>query len=62
MKCCFEHLAENPEIVRLRYEIDPPVRLYLYQEHVIVYRTDRDGILIVSVLHQNMDWLSYLIS
>ncbi|MDA0661886.1 MAG: type II toxin-antitoxin system RelE/ParE family toxin [Proteobacteria bacterium] len=34
---------------------DPPVRLFRYGNHPIVYRAENDGILIVEILQKRMD-------
>ena len=48
-------LADNPLIARERDEYAPPVRIHPHGRHVIVYREEDGGILIVRVLHQSMD-------
>ena len=49
-------LAASPYIAPERGEFDPPVRLHPYEKHLIVYRIEKDGqILIIRVLHRNMD-------
>ena len=55
METQFRHLAENPDIAPKREEFDPPVRLFRYGNHLIVYRSENDGILIVRILHERMD-------
>ena len=52
----FERLADNPALGPLRYEIDPPVRVFRYQSHMIVYVEDIAGVLILRVRHQSEDW------
>lgn len=51
----FERLAENPLLAAERAEFEPPVRIHRYQKHLIVYRDEPGGILIVRVLHERMD-------
>lgn len=51
----FQHLANTPMLAAERQEFDPPVRIYPYQKHLIVYVIEDGGILIVRVLHQRMD-------
>lgn len=55
MSNCIERLSETPAMAPLRREYVPPVRLHLYESHLIVYLDDSDGILIVRVLHKSMD-------
>ncbi len=55
MNAKFQFLADNPNLAVERDEFVPPVRLFQYQNHLIVYLTNADGILVVRVLHENMD-------
>jgi toxin ParE1/3/4 len=47
----FSLLADNPEISPERPEFDPPVRIQFHERHLIVYVREKDGILVVRVLH-----------
>lgn len=47
-------------MARLRNEFTPPVRLYPYGAHVVVYTATGDHILIIRVLHGRQDWLARL--
>jgi Plasmid stabilization system protein len=51
----FKLLAENPLISRERREFSPAVRIHKYGHHLIVYLDCQDHILIVRILHENMD-------
>ena len=51
----FEMLAEMPEMAAERRDFRPPVRIHHYEKHLIIYVIADEGILIVRVLHQNMD-------
>jgi toxin ParE1/3/4 len=56
----FEFLADFPRAARLRAEINPPVRAYRYQSHMILYDLDDDDIVIVlRVRHGHEDWIPY---
>jgi len=55
IKC--QLLVDNPELCRERKELAPPVRIYHYEKHLILYTINKDGILIVRVLHERMDVL-----
>ncbi|MEM9128234.1 MAG: type II toxin-antitoxin system RelE/ParE family toxin [Pseudomonadota bacterium] len=57
MNAAFERLADMPLMAPERQDIDPPVRIYRYQQHLVVYLLDETGILIVRVRHQSEDWL-----
>lgn len=51
----FEMLAAMPEMAAERWDFRPPVRIHHYEKHLIIYVIADNGILIVRVLHQNMD-------
>jgi len=51
----FEALSQAPIIAAERTEFEPPVRIHHHEKHLIVYVIDDSGILIVRVLHENMD-------
>ena len=51
----FRLLAESPNLAPERPEFSPRVHLFPYQQHIIVYLPDGDGILIIRVLHHRMD-------
>jgi toxin ParE1/3/4 len=51
----FEMLAEIPEMAEERRDFRPPVRIHHYEKHLIIYVIEDGGILIVRILHQNMD-------
>ena len=54
-------LAETPEIVRLRTELTPPVRVFPFRSHVIVYREKAKGeIEVIRLLHGRQDVLKAL--
>lgn len=48
-------LADAPLICREREELEPPVRILHHASHLIVYFTTEDGIVVIRVLHENMD-------
>lgn len=56
LKTACRAIEDNPEIVRLRTEFTPPVRIYRYSSHIIVYVTDGEGVLVVRVRHGREDW------
>jgi toxin ParE1/3/4 len=55
LRRCFQMLAENPAIGRLRTALEPPLRSHPHQKHIIFYDTFVDHILVVRVLHERMD-------
>lgn len=56
----FELLGTQPEIVRLRTELNPPGRLHVYGSHITIYETAETGIAVIPVLHQRQDIFALL--
>ncbi len=55
----FQFLADFPRAARMRDEIDPPVRVYRYRSHMIVYDlADTDTVIVLRVRHGREDWLN----
>ena len=48
---CFELLAENPLMGRQSATIRPGLRRHEHGSHVILYKQEDDGVLIVAVVH-----------
>ncbi len=51
----FQFLADNPLVCPQRIEFVPPVRIHHHGRHLIVYVVKDDHILVVRVLHDNVD-------
>jgi toxin ParE1/3/4 len=57
----FGIIAMFPGIARERTEIVPPVRIHPHHAHLIVYRIEADGsVLIIRIRHGREDWVSDL--
>lgn len=55
----FQLISDNPELARNRLEISPPVRVYPYGSHLIIYLVEGNrDVLIVRVSHGHEDWLT----
>lgn len=53
----FDLLASNPRMARERSELSPPMRIHPFKAHLIVYRIEDDGdVLIIRVRHGHEDW------
>lgn len=52
----FGVIASSPQIAREYPEFDPPVRIFVYQTHLIVYLIQNDHIFIVRVLGARQNW------
>ncbi|MDI9349264.1 MAG: type II toxin-antitoxin system RelE/ParE family toxin [Candidatus Symbiobacter sp.] len=51
----FKLLAASPKIGRKLNPRKPSLRMHSYKSHVVYYREEKDGILIVRVLHGAMN-------
>ncbi|WP_430450370.1 type II toxin-antitoxin system RelE/ParE family toxin [Rhodophyticola sp.] len=56
----FDRLLFMPEMARDRTEFDPPVRIHPSADHLILYRIDRDHLVILRVLGAGQDWQAIL--
>lgn len=60
MEEVFELIATTPYIARERREIDPPIRIHPYKAHIILYKIEQDGsVLIIRVCHAKEDWIKH---
>ncbi|NWF39579.1 type II toxin-antitoxin system RelE/ParE family toxin [Mariprofundus sp. NF] len=57
---CFHLLNRSPEIGRVRTEIASELSSHPSGSHIIYYLTKADHIVIVDILHQNMDPVRHL--
>ena len=52
-----DFLGENPKAARERDEISPPVRIYPFGSHLVVYTIQSNGdILVLRIRHAREDW------
>ena len=57
----FDRLAEFPKLGRpIRKGGTPALRCLAHRAHLILYRRDADGILILRVLDARQDWLALM--
>lgn len=53
----FDMIAAYPRIARERRELSPPMRIYPFKAHLVVYRVEQDGsVLIARIRHAHEDW------
>lgn len=53
----FDMIAAYPPIARERRELSPPMRIYPFKAHLVVYRVEQDGsVLIARIRHAHEDW------
>lgn len=62
MNKCIAILCSNPEIGRLDTRVNPAVRRFDFESHVIFYDIEAGSILIVRILHRSMDFIQHLSS
>ena len=55
-QACFRSLLDNPLLGSSAGEVAPGLRRIRQQAHVVFYRVEQDHLLIVRVLHHNMDF------
>jgi toxin ParE1/3/4 len=60
LESTFAKIADAPRAVPLREEYRGDVRVRRFEAHHILYRTERDHVLIVRVLHGRQDISKYL--
>jgi len=58
----FETLRSNPEIGRLDTRVNPAIRRFDFESHVIFYDVTETEIVIVRILHGSMDFVKRLSS
>ena len=56
----FDALSRHPEMAREFSEIDPPVRLFPFRSHVIIYRVEEAVLVVLRVLHNRRHWRTLL--
>ena len=55
----FTWLSENPQLGKQRAEIKPGYYCFPEGMHLIFYKITRDGINIIGIPHQSMDFIVY---
>ncbi|MDH5723014.1 MAG: type II toxin-antitoxin system RelE/ParE family toxin [Alphaproteobacteria bacterium] len=59
-KLMLETLRHNPEIGRLDTRVNPAVRRFEFESHVIFYDVTETEIIIVRILYGGMDFVKHL--
>lgn len=49
-------LALAPGLIRERSEITPPVRIYPFRLHLVIYRTPDQALLVHRLVHARSNW------
>lgn len=54
----FDSIADNPRMARERFELLPSMRIHPFKAHLVVYKIEKGGeVLIVRVRHGHEDWV-----
>ena len=56
----FDTIAAIPTLAPERSEFKPPVRIHVYESHLIVYTITEDHVAILRLLGGRQDWVSIL--
>ncbi len=56
----FAVIAALPGMARERSDITPPVRIHVHRGHLVVYRLEASGVVIIRLLGAGQDWLAIL--
>jgi toxin ParE1/3/4 len=57
---CFDLLCSNPEIGRLDSRVNPAVRRFNSESHVVFYDIEDGALFIVRILHRSVDFIQHL--
>ena len=49
-------VCQYPEMTREHIEFRPPVRLYRFRSHLVIYRVEDETILVVRIVHCRQNW------
>tara|TARA_E500000331_G_C16773901_1_gene505032 strand:- start:84 stop:380 length:297 start_codon:yes stop_codon:yes gene_type:complete len=60
IKNCLQTLQQNPEIGRLETRVNPAVRRFDIERHVIFYDLTDTDIVIVRIIHCSTDFIRHL--
>ena len=60
IKNCLKTLQANSEIGRLDSRVNPAIRRFDFERHVIFYDTNDTEIIIVRIIHCSMDFVKHL--
>ncbi len=55
LEAAFDRLAAYPQLGRDRGDLRSEILVFLVEQHLVVYRADMRGVLILRVIHQMMD-------
>ena len=53
-------LCDQPEIAPLFGKLTPPLRVYRYRSHLVIFTTDDSTVEVIRVVHGRSNWLGLL--
>lgn len=56
----FQTIVATPEMVRERSEFDPPVRIHIFESHLIIYTIKEDHVAVLRLLGGQQNWQAIL--
>jgi toxin ParE1/3/4 len=59
LRVALAFLERHPKIARERSNIRPPVRLYRYVAHHILYAVRDEDVVILRILHHSANWVDH---
>ncbi len=60
LESLFDLLAAHPAIARERAEFQPPVRIYPFRSHMVIYQFTATELDILRVVHGRTNWAAIL--
>lgn len=60
LEAAFDLLAQFPHLAPPRTQYDPPLHLYPLDSHLILYRHQREDIVILRIFHSRQHWQRFL--
>lgn len=58
LKDTLELIGESPRLCYERKEYDPPVRIQVHENHLIIYIIREESVVILRIVHGDCDWQS----
>jgi len=55
LRQCLALLGDNPAMGRAAEDIRPGYRRFPHESHVVFYRSDKDAVVIVRIVHKRME-------
>jgi toxin ParE1/3/4 len=56
----FSMLCANPEVALTYGKFTPPVRMFRYRSHLVIFTADDSSVEVIRVVHGRSNWLALL--